>query len=139
MAPNADDNSLKEYDQVISNIADFVYDHDTQSEKALRNAKVTLLDALGCAFESLAVSDACRKLVGPVYPGTGIVPNGFKLPGTHYQLDILKGAFDLGVLIRYLDHNDAFFGAEWGHPSGKLQPHQSVSFENAMLRIRKTI
>ena len=118
MVPAADDNSYKEYDQVIANIADYVYDFEIKSEKAWINARATLLDALGCAYECLAISEDCRKLVGPVYPGTAIVPNGFRLPGTHYQLDIMKGAFDMGVLIRYLDHNDAFFGAEWGHPSG---------------------
>ena len=118
MVPAADDNSYKEFDQVISNIADYVYDFEITSEKAWINARATLLDALGCVYECLAISEDCRNLVGPVYPGTAIVPNGFKLPGTHFQLDILKGAFDMGVLIRYLDHNDAFFGAEWGHPSG---------------------
>ena len=118
MVPAADDNSYKEFDQVISNIADYVYDFDIKSEKAWINARTTLLDALGCAYECLAISEDCRKLVGPVYPGTAIVPNGFRLPGTPYQLDIMKGAFDMGVLVRYLDHNDAFFGAEWGHPSG---------------------
>ena len=118
MAPAADDNSYNEFDQVISNIADYVYDFEIKSEKAWINARVTLLDALGCAYESLTISEDCRKLVGPVYPGTAIVPNGFRLPGTRHQLDVMKGAFDMGVLIRYLDHNDAFFGAEWGHPSG---------------------
>ena len=118
MVPAADDNSYKEFDQVISNIADYVYDFDIKSEKAWTNARVTLLDALGCAYECLSISEDCRKSVGPVYPGTAIVPNGFRLPGTHHQLDVMKGAFDMGVLIRYLDHNDAFFGAEWGHPSG---------------------
>lgn len=118
MAPSADDNSYKEFDEVISNIADYVYDYNIISEKAWINARTTLLDALGCAYECLTLSEACRKLVGPVYPGTATVPGGFKLPGTRYQLDISKGSFDMGVLIRYLDHNDAFFGAEWGHPSG---------------------
>lgn len=113
-----ENNSNEEFDQVISKIADYVYDFEIKSDKALTNAKVALLDALGCAYECLALSEACRKLVGPIYPGTAIVPNGFKLPGTRYQLDMMKGAFDMGVLIRYLDHNDAFFGAEWGHPSG---------------------
>ncbi|KAL9614493.1 MAG: hypothetical protein Q9167_001021 [Letrouitia subvulpina] len=109
MAPSADDNSYKEFDKVISNIADYVYDYEIKSEKAWINAKTTLLDALGCAYECLTLSEACRKLVGPVYPGTATVPSGFKLPGTRYQLDISKGSFDMGVLIRYLDHNDAFF------------------------------
>jgi 2-methylcitrate dehydratase len=118
MAPAADDNSQKEYDQVITSIADYVYDYKIDSEKAWINAKATLLDALGCAYECLKLSRECRDMIGPVFPGPEKVENGFKLPGTYYQLDIMKGAFDMGVLIRYLDHNDAFFGAEWGHPSG---------------------
>ncbi|KAI4210579.1 MAG: hypothetical protein LQ351_006557 [Letrouitia transgressa] len=127
MAPSADDNSYKEFDEVISNIADYVYDYNIISEKAWINARTTLLDALGCAYECLTLSEACRKLVGPVYPGTATVPGGFKLPGTRYQLDISKGSFDMGVLIRYLDHNDAFFGAEWGHPSDNLGAILAVS------------
>ena len=118
MVPAADDNSYKDFDQVISCIADYVYDFEIKSDKALVNARVTLLDAVGCAYECLALSEASRRMVGPVYPGKTNVPNGFKLPGTRYQLDIMKGAFDMGLLVRYLDHNDAFFGAEWGHPSG---------------------
>ena len=118
MAPVADDNSKKEYDSVIGSIVDYVYDTEIKSEKGLGNAKATLLDALGCAYECLHISEGCRKLLGPVYPSTATVTDGFKLPGTHYQLDMMKGAFDMGVMIRYLDHNDAFFGAEWGHPSG---------------------
>ena len=118
MGTVADDNSYRDFDQVISSIADYVYDVDITSQKALSNARVALLDALGCAYECLTLSEACRKLIGPLYPTTASVTNGFKLPGTHHQLDMMKGAFDMGVLVRYLDHNDAFFGAEWGHPSG---------------------
>ena len=118
MAPAEDNSHNEEFDKVISRIADYVYETEITSEKALVNAQVALLDALGCAYECLALSETSRKMIGPVYPGTAIVPKGFKLPGTRFQLDMMKGAFDMGVLIRYLDHNDAFFGAEWGHPSG---------------------
>lgn len=127
MAPAADDNSAKVFDQVITDIVDYVYDFKPTSEKAWTNAKATLLDALGCTFECLTLSEACRKLVGPVFPGNTVATNGFKLPGTQYQLDILKGAFDMGVLVRYLDHNDAFLGAEWGHPSDNLGAILAVS------------
>lgn len=123
----ADDNSSKDFDEVITKIADYVYDFNIESPKAWINAKAALLDALGCAYESLELSTACAKLIGPVYPGTAVVPNGFRLPGTRYQLDILKGTFDMGVMIRYLDHNDAFFGAEWGHPSGRFPVISKVS------------
>lgn len=116
--PLPDVNAHYDYDEVITKIADYVYDYTIDSPKAWVNAKAALLDALGCAYESLDVSTACAQLIGPVYPSTAIVTNGFRLPGTQYQLDILKGTFDMGVMIRYLDHNDAFLGAEWGHPSG---------------------
>ena len=127
MAPSADDNSQKDFDHVIATIADYVYDYKIDSDKAWTNARATLLDAIGCAYECLELSAACRQMVGPVFPGTATVPNGFKLPGTYFQLDIMKGAFDMGVLVRYLDHNDAFFGAEWGHPSDNLGTILAVS------------
>lgn len=126
LSRQADDNSEQDFDQVITKIADYVYDFKVKSPKAWVNAKAALLDALGCAYESLELSVACAQMIGPVYPGTAIVPDGFRLPGTHFQLDILKGTFDMGVMIRYLDHNDAFLGAEWGHPSGRrLRPMET--------------
>lgn len=123
-ADSADDNSSKPYDGVIIEIVDYAYDYDIQSLTAWVRAKATLLDALGAAFESLHTSTECAQLVGPTFPGTAATPGGFRLPGTNYHLDILKGAFDLGSMIRYLDHNDAFPGAEWGHPSG---PYHSLT------------
>ena len=116
----ADDNTKRQYDDVLVSIVNYVYEFEVESVVALRNAKVALLDALGCAIESLAISDECVRMLGPVWPGAGpgAVPNGFKLPGTTFQLDPIKGAFDMGAMIRYLDHNDAFPGSEWGHPSG---------------------
>ena len=115
----ADNNADHEYDQVITKIVDYVYDTTIDSPRAWVNAKAALLDALGCSYETLELSTECARLIGPVYPSTANTPNGFRLPGTRFQLDMLKGAFDMGVMIRYLDHNDAFLGAEWGHPSGR--------------------
>lgn len=92
--------------------------------KSLERAKLALFDALGCVFETLRESQEARAIIGPVVPGS-LVPEGFRLPGTSFQLDPVKGAFDLGSLIRYLDHNDAFPGAEWGHPSGRLSSTRS--------------
>lgn len=106
------------YDDLIVQIVDHVYDRDISTDQdALRMARLCLLDALGCASESIATNQEVHKLIGPYVPGT-VVPNGFHLPGTSFILDAVKGAFDLGVLIRYLDHNDGFTGLEWGHPSG---------------------
>ncbi len=119
-APNAttaDDNTRHPYDQIIVDITSYVFSYEVSSPKVFERAKTALLDSLGCAFETLKQSPQARLIIGPVVPGTE-VPNGFKLPGTSYRLDPVKGAFDLGSLIRYLDHNDAFPGAEWGHPSG---------------------
>ncbi|PYH87636.1 2-methylcitrate dehydratase domain protein, partial [Aspergillus ellipticus CBS 707.79] len=115
--PAADDNSRKPYDAVIQSIVDYVYDYEITNETAWVRAKLALMDALGAALESIHTSPQCAALVGPAFPSAPGTSGLFRLPGTSYQLDILKGAFDLGAMIRYLDHNDAFPGAEWGHPS----------------------
>ncbi|RAH76536.1 2-methylcitrate dehydratase [Aspergillus japonicus CBS 114.51] len=107
------------YDQLLVSIVRYVYHEKIESPYAYRRARVALLDAFGCAIESLHLSQDCRDLVGPVAAGT-VVPGGFRLPGTSHVLDPVKGAFDFGSLIRYLDHNDAYPGAEWGHPSDNL-------------------
>lgn len=126
--------SGRDYDTLLVQIVDYVYDKDiTADQNALRMAKYSLLDSLGCASESIATNREVHKLIGPYVPGT-IVPNGFRLPCTSLTLDPVKGAFDLGVLIRYLDHNDGFTGLEWGHPSGK----QSSMFpEPDLTRLRR--
>ncbi|CCL98845.1 uncharacterized protein FIBRA_00851 [Fibroporia radiculosa] len=113
---SSNDNTRPAYDSVIQSIADYVFDYQVTSAKAWRRARVALLDSLGCAIESLP---ACPSFIGPVVKGT-VVPEGFPLPGTKYVLDPLKASFDLGALIRYLDHSDAFPGAEWGHPSDNI-------------------
>lgn len=111
--------SSEAYDKVLLDIAAYIYHHDVTSSVAFNRARHALLDALGCAIQSFNQSQECASLLGPIVPGAS-VPNGFKLPGTTYQLDPVKGAFDLGAMIRYLDHNDAYPGAEWGHPSDNL-------------------
>ena len=112
-----DDNSKQLFDHLLVDIADYVYHYEVRSAKAIQIARLALLDALGCTIETVSYG-ACSSIIGPTVKGT-IVPNGFCLPGTAHQLDPVKGAFDLAVLIRYLDHSDGFTGAEWGHPSGK--------------------
>ncbi|TAQ91169.1 hypothetical protein B7494_g549 [Chlorociboria aeruginascens] len=113
----ADNNNLKAYDEVLRSIITYAFEYEAPSSTAWVNAKAALVDSLGCAIESLETSKECAAMVGPVWAGAPVAPTGFKLPGTNFQLDPLKGAFDLGSMIRYLDHNDAFPGAEWGHPS----------------------
>ena len=114
----ADDNTSKPYDQIISDIVDYAYDFEIDSAFAWARARATLLDAMGAAIESITCSAECAQMIRPSFPGEADVSGGFRLPGTSYRLDALKGAFALGSMIRFLDHNDAFPGAEWGHPSG---------------------
>ena len=105
-------------DQVIVDIANYVADVEIQSAEAFDTARNCLIDTLGCGFEALDYP-ACKKLLGPVIPGT-VVPNGSKVPGTHYQLDPILAAFNIGAMIRWLDFNDTWLAAEWGHPSDNL-------------------
>jgi 2-methylcitrate dehydratase len=106
------------YDQVLLDIADYVSGYMIQSELAYATARNCLIDTLGCGLEALEYP-ACTKLLGPIVPGT-IVPNGAKVPGTKYQLDPVQAAFNIGAIIRWLDFNDTWLAAEWGHPSDNL-------------------
>ena len=105
-------------DPVLVDIADYVSEYKITSKDAYATAHYCLLDTLGCGFEALTYP-ACTKLLGPVVPGT-IVPNGAKVPGTPHQLDPVQAAFNLGTMIRWLDFNDTWLAAEWGHPSDNL-------------------
>src|SRR6202034_3725217 len=106
------------YDQVLVDIADYVSSYTIESELAYVTARNCLIDTLGCGLEALEYP-ACTKLLGPVVPGT-IVPNGAKVPGTAFQLDPVQAAFNIGAMIRWLDFNDTWLAAEWGHPSDNL-------------------
>jgi len=105
-------------DQVLVDIADYVIGHEISSELAYETARHCLIDTLGCGLEALEYP-ACTKLLGPVVPGT-VVPNGAKVPGTPFQLDPIQAAFNIGAMIRWLDFNDTWLAAEWGHPSDNL-------------------
>lgn len=105
-------------DQVLVDIANYVLDCEIQSPLAYDTARSCLMDTLGCGLEALAYP-ACTKLLGPVVPGT-VVPNGARVPGTPYVLDPVQAAFNIGTLIRWLDFNDCWLAAEWGHPSDNL-------------------
>ena len=111
-------NVRPEADQVLGDIADYVTKFKIASTEAYKTAHYCLLDTLGCGFEALSYP-ACTKLLGPIVPGT-VVPNGAKVPGTPYQLDPVQAAFSLGAMIRWLDFNDTWLAAEWGHPSDNL-------------------
>ena len=106
------------FDQVLLDIADYVLNYEITSESALETARNCLIDTLGCGLEALEYP-ACTKLLGPIVAGT-VVPNGAKVPGTSYQLDPVLAAFNIGAMIRWLDFNDTWLAAEWGHPSDNL-------------------
>jgi 2-methylcitrate dehydratase len=106
------------YDQVIADIVDYVRDFRITSQLAYATARSCLVDTLGCGLEALGYP-ACAKLLGPVVQGT-IVPHGARVPGTQFQLDPVQAAFNIGAMIRWLDFNDTWLAAEWGHPSDNL-------------------
>ena len=105
-------------DQVLVDIADYVLNYKIDSNEAYDTARNCLMDTLGCGLEALSYP-ACTKLMGPIVPGT-VVPNGAKVPGTQFQLDPIQAAFNIGAMIRWLDFNDTWLAAEWGHPSDNL-------------------
>ena len=105
-------------DQVLVDIADYVINYQIKSDLAYQTARNCLIDTLGCGLEALDYP-ACTKLLGPIVPGT-TVPNGAKVPGTQFQLDPIQAAFNIGAMIRWLDFNDTWLAAEWGHPSDNL-------------------
>jgi 2-methylcitrate dehydratase len=105
-------------DKVLTDIADYVARYEIASAEAYETARYCLMDTLGCGFEALEYP-ACTKLLGPVVKGT-VVPNGARVPGTQFQLDPVQAAFNLGAMIRWLDFNDTWLAAEWGHPSDNL-------------------
>ncbi|HWK70722.1 MAG TPA: bifunctional 2-methylcitrate dehydratase/aconitate hydratase [Burkholderiaceae bacterium] len=108
----------QEWDTVLRDIVDYVHDYPVESELAYDTALLCLIDTLGCGLEALEYP-ACTKLLGPVVHGT-VVPNGARVPGTQFQLDPVQAAFNIGAMIRWLDFNDTWLAAEWGHPSDNL-------------------
>ena len=106
------------YDKEIIDIVDYVMNYEIKSPVAYETAWNCLLDTLGCGLEALEYP-ACTKLLGPVAPGV-TVKNGVKVPGTNFELDPVQGAFNIGTMIRWLDFNDTWLAAEWGHPSDNL-------------------
>ena len=107
-----------EYDQVLIDIVDYVESYEINSQLAYDTARLCLMDTLGCGLEALEYP-ACTKLLGPTVQGT-TVPHGARVPGTQFQLDPVQAAFNIGAMIRWLDFNDTWLAAEWGHPSDNL-------------------
>ena len=106
------------YDQAIIDIVDYALNYEIKSPVAYETAWNCFMDTLGCGLEALEY-EACTKLLGPVVPGV-TVANGVKVPGTQHVLDPVQGAFNIGAMIRWLDFNDTWLAAEWGHPSDNL-------------------
>jgi 2-methylcitrate dehydratase len=105
-------------DKVLVDIAEYALGYEVKSELALKTAQHCLMDTLGCGLEALEYP-ACTKLLGPIVPGT-VVANGARVPGTSFELDPVQAAFNIGTMIRWLDFNDTWLAAEWGHPSDNL-------------------
>ncbi|WP_096436903.1 bifunctional 2-methylcitrate dehydratase/aconitate hydratase [Alteribacter populi] len=111
-------NEQTNVDRLLEEITDYVLHEEITSSEAFDTARYVLLDTLGCGVLALDYPD-CTKLLGPIVPET-VVPNGSRVPGTPYVLDPVQGAFNIGCMIRWLDYNDTWLAAEWGHPSDNL-------------------
>ena len=118
MPQNVDLNIRPHPDQVLIDIAEYVSDYEIDSTDAYDTARNCLMDTLGCGFLALRFPE-CTKLLGPLVEGT-VVPHGARVPGTQYRLDPVKAAWDIGCIVRWLDYNDTWLAAEWGHPSDNL-------------------
>lgn len=109
---------VQEFDKEIVDIVDYALNFQVTSDVAYETAYNCLLDTIGCGLEALEY-EACRKLLGPLV-AQGEIKTGVRVPGTGYKLDPVQGAFNIGAMIRWLDFNDTWLAAEWGHPSDNL-------------------
>ncbi|MEM1243849.1 MAG: bifunctional 2-methylcitrate dehydratase/aconitate hydratase [Pseudomonadota bacterium] len=118
MTGQVDINIRPEFDKEIIDIVDYVLQYEITSDLAMETARLCLMDTLGCGFLALNYPE-CNKLLGPLPGGVNLV-DGVKIPGTQFQLDPIQAAFNIGTMIRWLDFNDTWLAAEWGHPSDNL-------------------
>lgn len=135
MSANVELANRPDYDQEIQDIADYVLNYEVESEEALNTARNCLMDTLGCGLLALRFPE-CTKHLGPIVQGT-TVPNGARVPGTQYILDPVKAAWDIGCIIRWLDFNDTWLAAEWGHPSDNLGGILAVADHLSQVRLSK--
>jgi 2-methylcitrate dehydratase len=131
---NVDENIKPDYDQVISDIADYVLTTPIYSSLAYDTARLCLMDSLGCGLLALNFKE-CTKLLGPVVSGATLA-FGARVPGTDYELDPVQAAFNIGTMIRWLDFNDTWLAAEWGHPSDNLGAILAVADYVSRERVR---
>ena len=118
MSLNVDYNLRPDYDKVIKDISNYVINYEVTSKDAMETARNCLIDSVGCGLLALQFKE-CVKHLGPIVEGT-VVPNGSRVPGTNFTLDPVKAAWDIGCIIRWLDYNDTWLAAEWGHPSDNI-------------------
>lgn len=118
MSITVETNVRPDPDELIQKIADYVHDYNITSDEAISTAKYCLMDTIGCGLLALTFPE-CKSLLGPHIDGTE-VPNGVRVLGTNFKLDPIKAAWDNGAIIRWLDFNDTWLAAEWGHPSDNL-------------------
>ncbi len=118
MSTTVESNVRPDYDDIIQQIADYALDYRVDSDLAIDTARNCLMDTIGCGLLALRFPE-CTKHLGPRVDGM-VVPNGARVPGTQFRLDPEKAAWDIGCIIRWLDFNDTWLAAEWGHPSDNL-------------------
>jgi 2-methylcitrate dehydratase len=121
------------FDAALTTIAEYARNFPVASETAYATARYCLMDTLACGFQALKYP-ACRRLLGPVVPGA-VMPGGARVPGTSYELDPVQAAFNIGAMIRWLDFNDTWLAAEWGHPSDNLGGILAVADYRARLAV----
>ncbi|MGI9302027.1 MAG: bifunctional 2-methylcitrate dehydratase/aconitate hydratase [Gammaproteobacteria bacterium] len=107
-----------DFDQALQDIADYALNFEVTNDEARETARYCLMDTLGCGLLALSYP-ACTKMLGPLVPGASM-PGGARVPGTSFELDPVQAAFNIGAMIRWLDFNDTWLAAEWGHPSDNL-------------------
>jgi 2-methylcitrate dehydratase len=126
----------QESDGLLQQITDYVLDFKKiTSDEAFDTARLCLMDTLGCGLLALSFP-ACTKLLGPVVPGATMPDTGARVPGTSYELDPVQAAFNIGTMVRWLDFNDTWLAAEWGHPSDNLGAILAVADYLSRRRVR---
>lgn len=133
MSATFDLNERPDYDEILQKIADYVLTYEITSEEAWKTARFCLMDTLGCGLLALRFPE-CTKHLGPIVEGT-MVPHGARVPGTSFRLDPVKAAWDIGCIVRWLDYNDTWLAAEWGHPSDNLGAILAVADHLSQKRI----
>lgn len=113
------DTAVQPFDEVLVKIAKYAKDYQIKSSLAYETAAYCLMDSLGCAFLALKYPE-CTKLLGPSVTGADFKHYGGRVPGTNYELDPIRAAFNIGTMVRWLDYNDTWLAQEWGHPSDNL-------------------